>query len=342
MKKQIIEIIKLFKNPGAALLSLDCTAFEKNIVSWNNLEMYCSVPFETGVTVGINNGLLLKAFAAFDKPSYSVDKNSVLKLREGNKSLSIGGDSLSNFPVPIKEAHTHIGRFDAADLLKLKESILFQSKDDLRPAMTYTHVDSHIAATDAHRLYYPRLSHPLTQNIFLHERTIKIMLIFGGDWNISYRKQENDKSFQPAAFTLVNEQGVKITQRDCDAPFPDWRRVIPEIDKDTPIAHFDKKEMLRVIKDGAPFANKSTGQMILEIDAKPMVTFADLDFNLNYSSEINVEFDPKKPIRIAFDLKLMSGIFALCPDKVKVAYFSPTKCIILEDRFLLMPLALNN
>jgi DNA polymerase III sliding clamp (beta) subunit (PCNA family) len=339
MKKQVLAVAALFTNRSAKVAVLDCAFLDDNIISWNDGELYCTVPFKTGVKVGLNNSLLIKSLSAFAAPSYSCDKNLSLIMKEGTKKLTLGGDDPLNFPVPLEASKpTRIGSISSDNLDTIVKAIPFASKDNLRPAMTHIQVHTHIVATDAHRLVFTKLETPLTREVLLTVKTVKLMDIFGGAWSVSVGTQREKEA---KLILLKNEEGVTITQRDQEWRFPDWPVVVPTVDSETPVAYFNKKEIMQALKEGAPFSNKSTYQVILNLNSKAFLSFEDVDFSTHYTLDIFPEYDPKNHIQIGFNLKFLNEFLAICPDRVKVNYFSPTKCIILEDKYLLMPLMLN-
>jgi DNA polymerase III sliding clamp (beta) subunit (PCNA family) len=340
MKKLIIKAAKLFYNEGTVLAALSDSAFIGDTIQWTDLEVSLIVPFKSGITGAIPTKLLVKGLEMMDNPQFkNLNKpgGSVqIEMTQGKERIVLAGDPLDNFPVIPNVKRQAIGSLPSDVIPILKDSILFQSNDDLRPAMTYTYVDAHIAATDAHRLMFVKLDEPLKEGIFLHEKVIKLMEIFGGDWIASLSTKENVSHLR-----LENSDGVVIVSRQPQCRFPDWKVVVPNVDDKTPSCTLDKKEILKALKNGKPFANRSTNQGLFKLGQKSTYSTEDIDFSVSYRTEIGVSVPKGHEIEVGFNSNFIAEILSLCGDKVQMNYWSPTKPFIFDGKYLCMPLMLH-
>jgi len=352
MKKLIIKAAKLFAAPNAALEILDSIAFIGDRVEFTDLEIFVSIPFKTGINTAIPIHNFVTAMEALDSPSFKddVSKKEIgtiekpkthifhkVTISEGKQAIKVSGNDLGDWPkMPSDDDKKGIGVLPATLLPTLKDSMLFQSLDDLRPAMTYTYLKTHVVATDAHRLMFIKLDTPFKEEIFLHKKVIKLMEIFGGDWiaAMGYDKK------RPTIQQFTNEDGVKIVCRHPDVRFPDWQVVVPVIDAETPSATLNKKEILQAIKIGSKFGNRSTKQSTFALgEKKSTFSTADVDFDTEYSTEITAP--NTKEMEIAFNWDFVKQILDLSGETVKMHYWSPNKATIFDGKYLLMPGLLN-
>jgi DNA polymerase III sliding clamp (beta) subunit (PCNA family) len=333
MKKLIIKAAKLFFNANTVLPILEDAAFIGDTIQWTDSDVSLIVPFKSGITGAIPTRLLVKGLEMMENPQFkNLNKPNnppQVEMKEGKERIVLAGDMLDNFPRIPNLKGKAVGSLPAEVIPLLKDSILFQSSNDLRPAMTYTYVDGHIAATDAHRLMFVKLDEPLKEGIFLHEKVIKLIEIFGGDWMVS---------LSTAHLRLENSDGVVIVSKHPDCRFPDWKVVVPAVDAKTPCVTFNKKEIQKALKNGKPFANLSTNMGVFKLGKTSTYSTADVDFSVSYETEIGVSVPKDHEIEIAFNSNFVNEILSLCGETVKVNYFSRTKPVIFDDKYLLMPL----
>lgn len=344
MKKQIIKAAKLFYNADSVLPILECTAFTKEGLVWTDLEVTLTVPFQSGIEgVAVPTTSLVKSLEMMDVPVFTKDKALRVQIASGKDKVTLSGDSLDKFPATPHGKEDRVGALGEDLLSTLEDSILFQSADDLRPAMTYTYVDDHIVATDAHRLIFVKLENPLKKPVFVHEKVIKLMAIFGGDWAVdlfpAIKSEGRVSETEYGKFT--NSNGVVIIGRQCGMKFPDWKVVVPKMDGKTPVATLNKKEILRALKNGKPFANRSTNQGVFKLGETSTYSTADVDFSIEYSTEIDVSVPKENAIEIGFNSNFIKEILDLCGDAVKMNYWTPTKAAIFNGKYLCMPLMIN-
>jgi DNA polymerase III sliding clamp (beta) subunit (PCNA family) len=340
MKKLIIKAAKLFFAPDAVLPILQDSAFIGDTIQWTDLEVSLIVPFKSGITGAIPTKLLVKGLEMMDNPQFkNLNKPGEyvqIEMTQGKERIVLAGDPLDNFPVIPNVKRQAIGSLPAEVIPILKGSILFQSHDDLRPAMTYTYVDGHIAATDAHRLMFVKLDEPLKEGIFVHSKVIKLMEIFGGDWMASLSTKENTTHLR-----LENSDGVVIVSSQPDCRFPDWKVVVPQVDAKTPCCTLNVKEIQKALKNGKTFANRSTNQGIFKLGKKSTYSTADIDFSISYETEIGVSVPKDHEIEVGFNSDFVDKILTLCGDTVKMNYWSPTKPFIFDGKYLCMPIMMN-
>jgi DNA polymerase-3 subunit beta len=130
-----------------------------------------------------------------------------------------------------------------------------------------------------------------------------------------------------------------IVMRACDARFPDYPAIIP-MDDPRVVFTTSKKALREELKIAVKYANASTNQVAFNLNGKATLHSQDVDFSHEYTAEIPGEYN--EPIRIAFNGKFLDQILdEVEGDEVRMHFWTPSKCTIINDHFLLMPLMLN-
>lgn len=345
----IIKALKLFKNSNSVLPILECAFLNKSKVVLTDLETFVIIPFKTGIKQCVYADHLITALTEFKEPVFTEDKNRKVFISEGKQKISLMGEDPNNFPKTAGEDrgnYSVVGNISAAQIPLLLEALQFASNDDLRPAMTTVQLHTHIAATDAHRLVMHPLETPFTEDILLTKRVVKLIEIFGGDWtfelsNFEIPQNKTDKPNLAPIVCLKNTDGVKIYHRMIESKFPQWKVVVPETNTKTPKVIINTKELRKAIKLGIKFANKCTNQCNITLkDGVLNFHTQDVDFGFEYDTSFPAKF--KQEISIAFNAKFLDEFAAKCGDEMTVTYSTPTKAIIIDKKYLLMPLMLNN
>lgn len=245
--------------------------------------------------------------------TYETDNYGV-QVQDGKRKIKVTGDGAHNFPkIPMYNAgdtEGQVGRFTAETMSMLEEALCFVSKDDLRPAMTGVYFEekkgkkSMIVSTDAHRMFFNKIE-PIMESFILPEKTAKILLSFGGEWELT-----TDGDFYICFF---REDGLKIVTRTIDARFPDFRVVIPQGEPNVKL-FADPSFLLKELKNAAKFANKTTKQVNIHLNGVCTLSSQEVDFGEEYVTEMegaeigfNPDWDPGylfegKPVVIKEDL----------------------------------------
>lgn len=337
--KQIINAIKLFRNNGTVLPILETVALNKEEIMLHDLETCISIPFKTGMTGCVYSPDFIAALETFKTPEYKAAPQLII-MAEGKTTVKLGTEELGNFPKMIDHENEDktepAGTIPAEMLPTLEDTLEYLSNDELRPALTVVSVTTHIVATDAHRLLFIKLETPFTTQILLNKKAIRLMLIFGGNWTISEKLNKHKDHI----ITTTNEAGIKIIHKHGISKYPEWQAVVPKVDKKSSFATFDREELKNAIKNGSRFANNITNMGILKFhDGKLTYSTSDIDFNKEFSTEIGAKFTEQ--IELAFNFKFLNSFINKCGKEVKMHYSTPTTGVIIDGKYLLMPLMLN-
>lgn len=388
-KKLLITAIKKTINANTVLPILENVYFDGKSAIVTDLETSVILPYQTDVNACVPARKVVDILEMIENPVFTADKNFAVNVEEGKRKIKVTGENPENFPlIPLyntaKENSVGIGKFDKMDYLE--EAMCFVSKDELRPAMTGVYFEAAgkkygmIVATDAHRLFYKKIS-PLSESFILPKKSAKVLLAFGGEWTITSNKENY------IAFT--REDGLKVVSRVIDVKFPDYKVVVP---KDEPnVKMFAAPDiLLRELKNASKFANRSTNQVTFHLNGVCTLSSQDVDFGEEYKSEVSAvefgfhpDFDPGylyegKPIEIKEDLgvivkirnlgdfqdtEIMKDALTKAPKELMIAFngvflqeilhklpkdeaaefhfWSSTKATVINGCYLVMPLMLN-
>jgi DNA polymerase-3 subunit beta len=272
-----------------------------------------------------------------------------IQVSAGNRKVKLAFEDPDNFPVMHQgeDLMNHLGEVTPEMLEYLKNALCFVSNDSLRPAMTGVQFDDHIAATDAHRLYFKPIT-PMLESFILPEKTANILLSLGScTWQVY--GGINSKSYE---VSFLNDEGVYVKCRPIDARFPDWKVVIPDRKSyRAKMVIADRDKMIVELKNAIKFCNKATHQVVFGLNGKVTIAAQDVDFDHSYENTLDfakAKFLLKKdevpePFDIGFNGNMLSEMLHKQPkdQDVTIMLWGPTKACVINDECLLMPLMLN-
>lgn len=256
-------------------------------------------------------------------------------------------DSPDNFPKPVvvdNESSFTIPSNNFIHLLKRAKP--FISKDDLRPSMTGVLLHDvkgrlTIAATDAHRLYWEDF---MDTPESLKDKSV---IIFDKAVGLIIENFNNETLSISTNFLHINIKGqnFEITSRLIDVRYPDYSVVIARY----PLQFYIKrKQFIAFLSLCIPFVNKSTRQIICSVSNDEItVEGGEVDYSteFDYSLPIYNATQKHEGFKFALDTKFITETLKVNrnDDLVKIEHSTlPTKAIVIDDHFLIMPLMINN
>lgn len=195
------------------------------------------------------------------------------------------------------------------------------------------------------------------------------------DVEVDDTDQEPSKLRIPANYVcFTREDGIQVITRTIDARFPDWRVVWPQGEENV-ILNADRAILIDEIKFAQQYANRSTNQVAFSINRSCHIASQDVDFSFEYQNEVEqaipewneevikssydalkaksvasgTEMRPYeeyqkecKEMATAFNGKFLLDILTKIEDeRVSIKLWAPNKAAIINDKFLIMPLMLN-
>ena len=233
----------------------------------------------------------------------------------------------------------------------IAKTLFATSNDELRPSMTgvFFEVDFNrltCVATDAHKLVkytFNDIGSEVSTSFIVPKKALTLMkgaLPSGDEVRLSFNKAN-------AFFSFGN---VDLVCRLIDARYPDYNAVIP-VDNPNMLT-ITRKDFLNSLKRIAIYANKTTNQVILNINEGSLTVSAqDLDFSNEATEQLTCTYEGE-PLTIGFNAKfLIEMLNVLEGDEIKMELSTPTRAGILlpteeiegqDILMLVMPVMLSN
>lgn len=279
----LITAIKKTVKVGTSLPILESVYFNGTQAIVSDLENSVIIPFEKpGLNICIPSKKVIQILEMMPDAEITALKDGFgANFTHGKRIVKITGDNPESFPIIRMndgKSYKRIGSLDEGDMGLLETAICFVSKYDLRPAMTGVKLEKRIIATDAHRLFFHDLSEPVTSPFILPAKAAKILLAFGGEWEIT-----EEKSME-GYVCFTNSDGVKLITRPIDSRFPNVDVVIPQNEALVKLVA-NPKTLLTELKNAGQFANKSTNQVVLGMNGVFSISSQEVDFGEEYTSE---------------------------------------------------------
>lgn len=343
-KKLLITAMRKTINVNTVLPILEDVLFLPEVAVVCDLENFVQIPFTLpGVPkkgICIPGKILESIIGMTDTLNVKVDEKHGVTFMDGTREIKVQGENPGNYPITPSGDWKSIGTILEPQIEDMATALMFVSNDDLRPAMTGILFGKHIAATDAHRLFWKDIT-PMKQEFILPAKTAKIILALGGKkWEVFHNGTH---------VRWINENMVEVVSRVIDARFPDYNVVIPDLKDVAGYITACPSMLMKEISNAQKFANKVTNQVVFELDDKVKVHSADVDFSFEYKNEVkgaSVTFtNPStKEMQLAFNGKFLTQVLGFTPadSPVEIAFWGPTKAAIFNKHYLIMPLMMNS
>ena len=254
------------------------------------------------------------------------DKTRGIELTSAYGKYKLAGDNPDDFPDIEMVDNDHGVVLDSAQLSgALGKTLFATSSDDLRIAMTgvYLQIDFNkvtFVATDAHKLVrciYGGISTEHTGAFIIPKKALSLLkgvLTDEGKVTLTHGKTNVAFSFD----------GTRMVCRLIDANYPDYNAVIP---KDNPNSMtVNRGEFLQSLKRIAIYANKTTNQVVLNIDEGSLTVSAqDLDFSNEAIEQLTCAYKGQ-PMSIGFNGKfLIEMLGVIDTEEIRMELSTPTR-----------------
>ncbi len=321
-------------------LTISSTDLETSIIT--TLEVIA----DEGGSVAIPGKILFDTLKALPEQPITIevdDAKHSIEITSSYGKYKLSGDNPEDFPTIPQPDNTESVTLSAHMLDEaINKTIFATSNDELRLAMTgvYVQIDFSkiiFVATDAHKLVkytFSGLDGDINSSFIVPKKSLSLLrnaLPDTGTVQISFNKNN-------AFFTFDDHQ---LICRLIDAQYPNYNAVIPV---DNPnVMTVSRSDFLSSLKRIAIYANKTTNQVILNIDEGSLTIEAqDLDFSNEATEQLVCQYSGE-PITIGFNAKfLIEMLGVLDTDEVKVELSTPNKAGIIlpgenpDDEELLM------
>ena len=279
-------------------------------------------------------------------------ENWGIEITSSYGKYKLAGENGADYPSLPESDTVDTVKINSQYLLEaISKTVFATSSDELRPAMTgvYFQVDFNkmiCVATDAHKLVKYSTHHlagEVATSFIVPKKALNLLknaLPPNDSVTLSFNKANAFFSFG----------SMYLICRLIDARYPDYNAVIPV---DNPnLMTLNRTDFQNSLKRIAIYANKTTNQVVLDIQDKSLtVTAQDLDFSNEATEQMACTYEGG-PVRIAFNAKFLAEMLGvLDTDEVKMELSTPSRAGILTpveeasaDRdilMLVMPVMLN-
>lgn len=348
-------------NPVLPILEDFLFSIEDNILKIAATDLETSITTSLDVladengTVAIPAKILLETLKALPEQPITVSvemETFGIEITSAYGKYKLAGENGQDFPVIPEPDSVDTVSLAAPRLAQAISKTLFAtSNDELRPAMTgvYFQVDFNkitFVATDAHKLVKYTCSNvesEVSTSFIVPKKALNLLkstLPDGDEVKLAFNKAN--------AFFTFGE--TELVCRLIDARYPDYNAVIPVGNPNT--LGVVRKDFQNSLKRIAIYANKTTNQVILNIDGTDLTISAqDLDFSNEATEQISCTYDGDQ-LTIGFNARfLIEMLGVLDAEEIKMELSSPTRAGILlpteemEDEeilMLVMPVMLSN
>jgi DNA polymerase III sliding clamp (beta) subunit (PCNA family) len=258
---------------------LDNISFYENHFVMSDLETTLICYHKTGLKGCIDLNQFIKGLTI--DPVFSQDGETAI-LKNGKKEIRLKTCSTEDYPV-IDSGLSEVSIFlKTAEILKAEA---MTGNDELRQWITKVYIGNihstkvEICGTDAHKIYKYNTGFSTEKKFqaLLNGNTIAILKSLKVDSFFL----DVCKEFIKLSFAANNVMFDIIQKSDNYVKYPDYNAVIPN--ETGALTTYDRKELIKAIKECLPFANKVTKMISLGDHLK---TF-DVDFSTEYKEEMN-------------------------------------------------------
>ncbi len=277
------------------------------------------------------------------------EKDLTIEMSSDVGKYKIGGEKADDFPKEPAPGNTTTFNISSIAIIESINRTLFAvSNDTLRPAMTGVYFEMSkngltFVSTDAHRLV--KLSRtdincPKEEGFIVPKKPLQQLR-----GTLSADDTTLELSYN-SSHLFVKSDKMSMSCRLIDARFPDYKAVVPT---DNPYKlNTNRNDFISALKRVGIFANKTTNQVVLDINGNALTLSAqDIDFSYEGKETLTCSYTGED-MKIAFNAKLMIEMLGnMDGDEIQMDLSTPTRAGIVRPQekvenedllMLLMPL----
>ncbi len=321
-------------------LTISATDLETSITT------HMEVIAESGGEVAIPGRILVDTLKALPEQPVTIDVDNdrfAIEITSSYGKYKLSGDNPEDFPtIPIPDGTEKVTV--SAHLMQeaISKTVFATSTDELRLAMTGVYVQLDFSkiifvATDAHKLVryaFSGLDSDISTSFILPKKSLTLLksaLPQNGSIDVSFNKSNAFFSFEDH----------ELVCRLIDAQYPNYKAVIPTENPNQMTVV--RQDLLQSLKRIAIYANKTTNQVVLNIDEGSLTIEAqDLDFSNEATEQLTCQY-AGEPLTIGFNARfLIDMLNVLDTDEIVFHMSTSNKAGIIlpteepEDEELLM------
>jgi len=246
---------------------------------------------------------------------------------DGKRNYKLKSHPICDFP-KIPKTGKKVYTFNAMDIENIVKCKDFVCDDELRPSMQGIFMDKkNFCATDAHKLFYPKLSKPFKDEPFIIDNIVCKLL--KGIESCDVLRTETHNTFKYG--------NCKIITRNIDGKYPNWKAVIPNKANATSI--INKEIILNTIKAALPCVNKETYRITFFSEKKKAMRVQTIDLDFENEFEESIPSKNKGELKFSVNAKFLElAVKTLEDENVSFNFTAHNRALILNNKTLLMPL----
>lgn len=333
--RMIKAIAAKFKT-NCKLAILECIMIKNNQALFTDLfhsVVIKNVGIDSNELFVIKRSDLLFVLGAVPIPTVVVDfSTNKVVFASGNEEINFQTENPLDFPsFPSLDQYEPIGSIDNVLFDQIKIASKFLSKDDLRPSMMNVYVGDHVFGTDSHRMYFERVNHKLDKPILLSKKTIDIMRATDDIYDVAVSREH----------IRLSNNGITIYQHVVNENYPNCLGVIPT--SHSTEVELETLPLINKLKIALLMADKTTHGVVFTFNSIcGRISAEDQDNTKEYSSVLNYESFSGTSITIGFNGQFLLEILNICiGKKVKLLLDSENRAVIFNDKYLLMPVRIE-
>jgi DNA polymerase III sliding clamp (beta) subunit (PCNA family) len=347
MKIKTLKSIRSILNPARATLPiLECFYIDRDYLYFSNLEIFIRVKHhfpvkEDSQPIVVRSDHFLSRVQHIRAPYFISCNEGKITFEHGAQKTVMNCENTNDYPLKYiteepsdENKRTEYCTISAREVSIMNTALAFIADDNLRPVMECVCLSKdYIVASDAHKLYYRKITELTKEDILFDRRAIKLMMLFPGR---SYKVSKFKSNYR------AESDDVTVWWRSDTQNYPNWKSVITPKEHDVTIP---VKETIEAM-DSIHFAvNQASGQVIFKIKGNIMeLSGSNMDYDISASESVNI-INSDNEIEFAFKLTFLREILKVLSDEgyaqVKMGFSDNTKSFVFEDQILLMPMMIN-
>lgn len=301
---------------------------------------------ESGGEVAIPGKILFDTLKALPEQPITIDvqegRNSI-EITSSYGKYKLSGDNPEDFPkIPMPEGSETLTMGAATLGEAISKTVFATSTDELRQAMTGVYVQLDVSkvifvATDAHKLVkytFSGIESNVNSSFIIPKKSLTLLrsaLPASGQVEVTVNKSN----------AFFNFSDHSLVCRLIDAQYPNYNAVIP-VENPNKLTVV-RADLLQSLKRIAIYANKTTNQVVLNIDDGSLtIESQDVDFSNEATEQLTCQYEGE-PMTIGFNAKfLIEMLGVLDTDEIVLNMSAPNKAGIIlpseepDDEELLM------
>jgi hypothetical protein len=355
--KTLKSIVKAIKEGRSNVLPmLDCFYIDKEFLYFSNLEIFIRLRHHFPVTPD-SQPLVVRADHFIQRIDHirapyfiNCDTDGEITFEMPESESTMKSEPAEDYPLhhilPDKSAEAEPPKplFDlsAYEVQLMDIATAFVADDELRPVMSTICISKDfIVASDAHKLYFRKITELYTEDVMFDKKVIKLMMLFPGyTYKISQSKKNCCAESKDVTiwWRLIKDGGMYP-----NTSYPNWRKVIPE---STHSVKIPVKETIEALNAVSFALNQSSHCVRCKITGnKIRLSGKDLDFGISSSESVNIINPMGNDIEFGIKFEFFKLILKCLMDEgypqVTMGYVDATSAFVFADQFLCMPMMLT-